>query len=101
MNFLTALALRLPAIINGAIQVQSAIRKPGVAKKTAVIAQIPEMIKLADLVGAGKFNLNDPAIMQLVSVYIDAEAAALKAKNALREGILVHVPAPAAIPGGW
>ncbi len=44
-----------------------------------VIAALPESVALAEF-AAGKDLLNDPAIAQLVSALVDAEAAAAKAR---------------------
>ncbi len=93
-----AIATRAPGIIRGAVQIVQRIKAPGADKKAAVIASIPEAEALIEA-GANKDIFNEPAIAQLVSACIDAEAAAVKAHDALAAGLLarglrVDTPAP-------
>lgn len=81
------LAFRLPAVIGTAVTVVDHIKAPGVDKKKAVIEAIPHAIELAEY-AVNKDFLNDANIATLVSAVIDAEAAALKARGALRAGLL-------------
>ena len=92
MNWL-AFAAKVPAIIHGAVQVVDHIKNAkGADKKRAVIDAIPTSIELVEF-AAGRDLLNDLAIAQLVSAAVDAEAAALKARTALRDGLLAKAPA--------
>lgn len=59
----------------------------GLEKKQAVIDSIDEMLQMAEL-AYGKDILNDAAILELRDAAIDAEAAALKARNAYMNGLL-------------
>lgn len=89
MNW-AAFALKVPAIIQGAVSVVQHIKgAQGAEKKQAVIDSIPASIELIEF-GAGKNVLNDPAIQELISAAIDAEAAAVKTRHALQAGILAH-----------
>lgn len=93
MNWL-AFAMKVPALISGGVQVVQHIKNAkGSEKKQAVVDSIPQSMELVEF-AAGRDILNDPAIQQLVSAAIDAEAAALKAREALKMGILAKQPAP-------
>jgi hypothetical protein len=59
----------------------------GDEKKAAVLEAIPESVALAEF-GAGRDLLNDAVIRDLISTYIDAEKVAMKAREALKAGIL-------------
>ena len=86
-------ATKLPLVVQGVMAIVQKIKgAKGAEKKAAVLAAIPESVALAEFV-AGKDLLNDPVLADLLSVYIDAEAAALKARDALRLGILAKRPA--------
>jgi hypothetical protein len=88
-----AIAFKIPALIQGGVAMVQHIKgAKGADKKQAVIDSLPGGIGLIEL-GAGKDVLNDTAIMQLVSALVDAEAAALKARDALRQGLLAKGPA--------
>lgn len=81
-------ATKLPMIIHGAVSVVQHVKgAKGSEKKQAVLDSIPTSIELAEF-AAGKDLLNDVVVAQLVSAAIDAEAAALKAREALKAGIL-------------
>ena len=85
-------AIKIPAMVAGAVQIVNHIKNAkGSEKKQAVIDSIPTSIELVEF-AAGRDLLNDPAIAVLVSAAIDAEAAALKAREALRMGILAAAP---------
>lgn len=87
MNWLL-FAAKLPAVVSGIMAIVQKVKDAkGSDKKAAVIAAIPESIALAEF-GAGRDLLNDKAVADLLSVYIDAEKAAMKAKAALQAGIL-------------
>ena len=88
-------ALKLPSLIQGAVSIVEHVKNAkGSEKKQAVVDSIPGAIELVEF-GVGRDLLNDPAIMQLVSAVIDAEAAALKARNALKDGLLAKTgPSP-------
>ena len=94
MNWLT-FALKVPALIQGGVEIVNSIKHAkGSEKKQKVLDSIASAIDLAEF-AAGRDLLNDPAIAQLVSAAIDAEAAALKARDALREGLLARAaPTP-------
>lgn len=92
MNWIS-LATKLPAVIHGAVTVVNSIKNAkGSEKKKAVIDAIPNAIELAEF-ASEKDLLNDAAVQMLISAAIDAEAAALKAREALRAGILAKAPA--------
>lgn len=87
------LATKLPLVISGIMSIVDRIKAPGAEKKAAVLAAIPESVALAELL-AGKDLVNDEALAQLISAYIDAEAVALKAKAALQAGIRARAGTP-------
>lgn len=91
MNWM-AFALKLPAVIGGIVGIVEKVKASGGAKKAAVLAAVPESVALAEF-AAGRDLLNDPAVAELVSAVIDAEAAVLKAREALRAGLLAKTPA--------
>lgn len=92
MNWI-GLALKVPMIIQGAVSIVNSVKNAsGKEKKAAVLAAIPNAVELAEF-AAEKDLLNDDAIGQLISAAIDAEAAALKAREALKAGILAKAPA--------
>ena len=86
MNWI-AFVLKLPAVIGGIVSIVEKVKASGPDKKAAVIAALPESIALAEF-AAGRDLLNDPAIAQLVSALVDAEAATVKAREALKAGLL-------------
>jgi len=91
MNWLQ-FALKLPMVIAGVMNIVQKVKDAkGPDKKAAVLAAVPESLALAEF-AAGRDLLNDPAIAELVSVYIDAEKIAMKARNALKAGILAKQP---------
>ena len=94
MNWI-AFALKVPALIQGGVSVVQHIKNAkGSEKKQAVLDSIPTSIELAEF-AAGKDLLNDASIQVLISAAIDAEAAALKAREALKMGILAKAaPTP-------
>ena len=93
-----AFAFKLPQIIQGAVAVVDHIKgAKGADKKQAVLDSIPAGVALTDY-AAGRDILNDAAIATLVSVYVDAEAAVLKARNALKAGILAKQPPAPVVP---
>ena len=97
MNYvvLETLATKLPGIIAGAVHLVDGVKGlNGADKKKQVLEKVvPDAIEMIEA-GAGKDLFNDPAIMQLMSAYNDAEAAVLKAKDALRQGILNKADKP-------
>ena len=95
MNWI-AFATKLPVLIHGVVSVVQKIKgATGAEKKQAVIDSIPESLGLVEF-AAGKDILSDENIMKLVSAAIDAEAAALKAREALKAGLLAKAPPPVA-----
>ncbi len=83
-----AIAVKLPTIISTAVSIVDHVKSAkGPEKKQAVLDAIPTSMELIEF-AAGKDLLNDPAIMELVSAAIDAEAAVVKARGALRSGLL-------------
>lgn len=100
MNWLS-FALKLPVIIAEAMRIVQLIKNAtGPEKKAAVLASIPSAVEMAEF-GAGRDVLNDAVIAELMSVYIDAEKVAMKAKEALRAGILAKgatMPVPVVVP---
>lgn len=86
MNWI-GFALKLPAVIGGIVGIVQKVKASGADKKAAVIAALPESIALAEF-AAGRDLLNDPAVAELVSALIDAEAAVVKAREALKAGLL-------------
>lgn len=92
MNWLLFVT-KLPTIIQGAVVIVDKIKgAKGAEKKAAVVEAIPEAIELTEF-AAGKDIFNDAEIANLRDAAIDAEAAALKARNALKAGILAKKPA--------
>ena len=94
MNWLQ-FALKLPMVIAGIMGIVQKVKDAkGPDKKAAVLAAVPESLALAEF-AAGRDLLNDPVIAELVSVYIDAEKVAMKARDALKAGILAKAtPTP-------
>lgn len=93
MNWLL-LATKLPLVITGTMAIVQKIRgASGADKKAAVLEAIPESVALLEL-GLGRDVLNDPVVSELIGAYIDAEAAAVKARNALKAGLLARQPLP-------
>ena len=91
MNWLQ-FALKLPMVIAGIMSIVQKVKSAsGPDKKAAVLAAIPESVALMEF-GAGRDVFNDPVIADLVSVYIDAEKVAMKAREALKAGILAKQP---------
>ena len=91
MNWLQ-FALKLPMVIAGIMGIVQKVKDAkGPDKKAAVLAAVPESLALAEF-AAGRDLLNDPVIADLVSVYIDAEKVAMKARDALKAGILAKEP---------
>ena len=91
MNWIN-FVVKLPVIIHGAVDIVHHIKgAAGSTKKQAVLDSIGTSVALVEF-AAGKDLLNDPVIAELVSVYIDAEATAMKAKRALQSGILAKQP---------
>lgn len=91
-------ALKLPMVVAGLMSIVQKIKSAsGAEKKAAVLESIPESIALIEF-GAGRDLLRDEGIANLLSVYIDAEKIAMKAREALRAGILAKAPPPAPVP---
>jgi hypothetical protein len=86
MNW-TLFAAKLPLVIAGAMQVMGKVRLPGLDKKAAVLAALPDSIHLAEF-AAGKDVFNDAGIVALAAAVIDAERAVEKAREALKAGVL-------------
>lgn len=87
-------AIKVPGLIGGFVQIIENVKNAkGPEKRAAVIAAVPNSIELVEF-AAGRDLLNDPAILQLVGATVDAEAAALKAREALRLGLLAKAPNP-------
>lgn len=80
---------KLLVIIPTLVRVIETIRGAGngQAKKEEVIRQLPELISLGEF-AFDRDLLNDANVMELVSALIDAEKAVLKAREALRAGIV-------------
>jgi hypothetical protein len=78
-------------LIQGAVRIVDAVKKPGAEKKAEVIDrlihQVPAGLALAEQ-ALGKDLFNDPAIAQLMSAAIDAEAFAKKTHDALVAGLI-------------
>ena len=91
MNWI-AFALKLPAVIGGIVGIVEKVKASGPDKKAAVMAALPESIALAEF-AAGRDLLNDPGVAALVRAVIDAEAAVVKARAALKAGLLAKKPA--------
>jgi len=91
---LIAIAAKIPAIIQAGVIIHDRFKNTtGRQKKEAVIKSIPEALGvIEDTFERDIFN--DPAIMALISAANDAEAAALKAREALQAGILNKSIAP-------
>lgn len=89
MNF----ALKLPMVISGIMSIVQKVKSAsGPDKKAAVLESIPESLSLIEF-AAGRDLLKDATIAALVSTYIDAEKIALKAREALKDGILARAAA--------
>lgn len=89
MNW-TTIAFRIPEIISRAVHIVDSIKVAGSDKKKAVeiaVKDAPEIVSLFEF-AVDKDVLNDPNIVTLMSALIDAEAAALKARNAFKAGLL-------------
>ena len=87
MNWII-LASKLPLVVSGLMNIVNKVKgASGDDKKAAVLAAIPESVSLAEF-AAGKDFMNDDNIKKLLSAYIDAEAAAMKAREALKAGLL-------------
>ena len=83
---------KLPLLIKGTMIVVQKIKSAtGPEKKAAVLEAIPEAIALTEF-GAGRDLVADEGIAALIGAYIDAEKAAMKAKDALKAGILAKAP---------
>ena len=97
MNWLL-LVSKLPLVISGTMAIIQKIRSAsGPEKKAAVLEAIPESVTLPDR-GLSRDVLHDPVIADLISAYIDAEKVAMRARDALKAGLLVKAP-PSAPPG--
>lgn len=83
-----AIAMRIVSLLPTFVAAVDKIKgAKGADKKQAVIDSIDDFIQMAE-VGYGKDFLNDAAILALRDAAIDAEAAALKARNAYKMGLL-------------
>ena len=88
-------AMKLPMIIAGTMQIIQKIKgASGPEKKAAVLEAVPESVSLVEFAD-GRDLLKDESIAALVSLYIDAEKVAMKAKDALKAGILAKSGTPA------
>ena len=98
MNWM-AFALKLPMVISGIMGIVQKVKgASGPDKKAAVLDAVPESLSLIEF-AAGRDLLKDGVIAGLVSAYIDAEKVALKAREALKAGILAKAtPEPTANP---
>lgn len=86
------LAIKLPGLIEASVKAVGHLKgKHGAEKKEAVLKSIPEFLEIGEY-AVGKDLLNDAVVAGLISAYVDAEAAALKAKKALEAGILAKTP---------
>jgi len=83
------LAGKLMVIIPSLVHIVEQIRGAGNgrAKKEEVVRKIPELIELGEFAVDRDF-LNDANVIELVSALVDAEAAVLKARAALRAGLV-------------
>jgi hypothetical protein len=85
-------ALKLPMVIGGIMSIVQKVQgASGSQKKAAVLDAIPDSVSLIEF-AAGRDLLKDETIAGLVSTYIDAEKVALKAREALKAGILSKAP---------
>lgn len=92
MNWLQ-FALKVPVLISGFMMIVQKVRgASGPDKKQAVLDALPESLELVEF-GAGRDLFNDPVVAGLLSIYIDAEKVAMKAREALKAGILAKAPA--------
>jgi hypothetical protein len=79
---------KLPAVVAGITGIVNLVRNASDAdKKDAIRAATLASVSLAEF-AVEKDVLNDQTIMKLVDALIDAEAAVIKARTALKEGIL-------------
>jgi hypothetical protein len=83
------LVVLVPAVVNIVEKIRGAGN--GAAKKAEVIAQIPEVLRLTEY-AADKDLFNEPAIAHLVDALLEAEVAAMKAREALKQGLLNKAP---------
>lgn len=83
------LVVIVPAVVNIVEKVRGAGN--GAAKKAEVVAQIPEMLRLTEY-GIDKDLFNDPAIIALVDALLEAEVAVMKARAALKLGLVNKAP---------
>lgn len=91
LNKIGLIVMRVVGLIPNLVAVVDKIKNAkGADKKQAVIDSIDDFLMMAEA-GIGKDILNDAAILQLRDAAIDAEAAALKARNAYRMGLLTKV----------
>lgn len=90
-----AFAAKLPVVISGIMAIAEKFKVSGADKKAAVISAIPDSVALLEF-GIGMDLLNDAEVAAAISALIDAEAAALKLRVALK-AVLVR-KAPVEVP---
>jgi len=83
---------KLPAIIIGTMRIVDGVKNAtGADKKAAVLAAIPDSVALAEFV-VERDLLNDEKVKELLSAAVDAQHAANKAWDALRDVVVKKVP---------
>jgi hypothetical protein len=80
---------KVPSVVQGLVHLYSKVKAAGADKKAALLSVLPDSMELAEF-AVGKDLFNDPEVMKLVSALIDAEAAVLKAREAVKAGLLAR-----------
>ena len=83
--------IKLPVVIGGIVGIIEKVKASGPDKKAAVLDALPESVALAEFT-LGRDLLNDPAIRPAIEAVVDAEAALLKARQALKAVLLTKQP---------
>lgn len=82
-------ATKLPSVVQALVHLYGKVKVAGPDKKAALLDILPGSMELAEF-AAGKDIFNDPEVMKLISALIDAEAAVLKAREAVKAGLLAR-----------
>lgn len=81
-------AFKLPVVISGITGIINLVKGASHEdKKAAIVAAVQSSVALAEF-AAGHDLLKDEAISKLVEAVIDAEAAAQRAREALKDAII-------------
>lgn len=81
-------AFKLPAVVSGVTGIINLVRGASHEdKKAAIVAAVQSSVALAEF-AAGHDLVKDDAINRLIEAVIDAEAAVLRAREALKDAIV-------------